>query len=131
MQFELSDSQQSICEGVDKLCEQFDDRYWLDHDDSGEFPFEFHKAMADGGWLGVAMPEPYGGSGLGITEAALVMHHVALGGGGMSAASAVHMNIFGPHPIVVFGTEEQRERFLPPLIECLTPGNILTGLTLA
>jgi acyl-CoA dehydrogenase len=72
--------------------------------------------MAEGGWLGVAMPEEYGGSGLGITEAAIVMQAVAQSGAGFSGASAVHMNIFGLHPVVVFGTREQQQRFLPPLI---------------
>src|SRR5207244_11232524 len=77
---------------------------------------EFHRAMAEAGWLGVAMPEAYGGSGLGITEAALVMQAVAQSGAGFSGASAVHMNIFGLHPVVVFGSDEQKKRFLPPLI---------------
>ncbi|MCB1739011.1 MAG: acyl-CoA/acyl-ACP dehydrogenase [Gammaproteobacteria bacterium] len=117
MQFELDESQQAIVEAVEKICAQFDDAYWLEKDNSHEFPFEFHRAMAESGWLGIAMPEAQGGAGLGITEAALLMHRVARAGGGMSAASAIHMNIFGPHPIVVFGTDEQRERFLPPLIQ--------------
>jgi acyl-CoA dehydrogenase len=73
--------------------------------------------MVEGGWLGIAMPEEVGGAGLGVTEAALMMRTVAGAGGGMAAASSIHMNIFGPHPIVVFGTEGQRREWLPALIE--------------
>ena len=117
MDFQLSDDQQAISESVDRLCARFDDAYWLDHDSSGDFPFEFHRAMADAGYLGIAMPEQYGGSGLGVTEAALMMHRVAKSPGAMSACSSIHINIFGPHPIVVFGNDEQRARWLPDLVE--------------
>jgi acyl-CoA dehydrogenase len=116
MSFALTAEQLEIREAVARLCEWFGDEYWLKKDESGEFPHEFHRAMAEGGWLGVAMPEQYGGSGLGITEAAIVMQAVAQSGAGFSGASAIHMNIFGLHPVVVFGTDEQKERFLPPLI---------------
>jgi acyl-CoA dehydrogenase len=116
MTFALTAEQLEIREAVARLCERFGDDYWLKKDTDGGFPAEFHRAMADAGWLGVAMPEEYGGSGLGITEAALVMQAVAQSGAGFSGASAVHMNIFGLHPVVVFGTNEQKRRFLPPLI---------------
>src|SRR5437773_2671408 len=116
MTFALTAEQLEIREAVARLCQHFGDDYWLQKDTAAEFPHEFHKAMAEAGWLGVAMPEEYGGSGLGITEAALVMTAVATSGAGFSGASAVHMNIFGLHPVVVFGTDEQKERFLPPLI---------------
>ena len=95
---------------------RFDDAYWLARDDDGVFPHEFHRAMADAGWLGITMPTEYGGAGLGVTEAAIMMHEVASHGGAMAAASTVHINLFGPHPIVVFGTAEQRQRWLPRLI---------------
>ena len=117
MDFTLTGQQRALCEGIARTCAGFDDEYWLEVDNEVRFPNEFHRAMAECGALGIAMPEAYGGSGLGVTEAALVMHEVARAGGGMSAASAIHINIFGPHPIVVFGTEEQRQRFLPELIE--------------
>ncbi len=94
----------------------FDDGFWLACDRAGTFPDAFYNAIAEGGWLGVAMPEAYGGAGLGVMEAALMMQTVADSGGGMTAASAIHINIFGPHPIVVFGTPEQQETWLPPLI---------------
>jgi len=116
MTYALTPDQIEIREAVARLCERFGDDYWLKKDTEGGFPHEFHQAMAEGGWLGVAMPEAYGGAGLGITEAAVVMQAVAQSGAGFSGASAVHMNIFGLHPVVVFGTDEQKERFLPPLI---------------
>src|SRR5258708_2299882 len=112
----LAPEQLEIREAVARMCRRFGDDYWLKKDTEGGFPHEFHQAMAEGGWLGVAMPEAYGGAGLGITEAAIVMQAVAQSGAGFSGASAVHMNIFGLHPVVVFGTDEQKERFLPPLI---------------
>ena len=104
MDFEFSEDQQSIRDHIFKLCEQFDDHYWLERDRTGEFPFDFTAAMAAGGWLGIAMPEEVGGSGLGITEAAIMMQAVAESGACLSGASAIHLNIFGPKPIAVFGT---------------------------
>src|SRR5690242_7761846 len=116
MSFALTQEQLEIREAVARLCERFGDEYWLGKDNEGGFPQEFHRAMAEAGWLGIAMPETYGGSGLGITEAAILMQAVAESGAGFSGASAIHMNIFGLHPVVVFGTDEQKQRFLPPLI---------------
>ncbi|MDP6390022.1 MAG: acyl-CoA dehydrogenase family protein [Alphaproteobacteria bacterium] len=117
MSFALTQEQEAIRENVDRLCAGFEDDYWLEHDRTGEFPEDFYRAMADAGWLGIAMPEEYGGADLGVTEAAVLMHTVAKAGGAMSACSAIHLNIFGPHPIVVFGNEEQKQRFLPDLIQ--------------
>lgn len=117
MQFQYSDQQKSIQTAIEKICENFDDSYWLERDTDGAFPEDFVKAITDGGWLGIAMPEAYGGAGLGITETAIMAHTIARSGAGMSGASAVHLNLFGPNPIVVFGTEEQKSRLLPPLIE--------------
>ena len=116
MSFTLTPEQQEIRAAVLRLCERFGDEYWLRKDEEGGFPHEFHRAMAEAGWLGIAMPEAYGGSGLGITEAAVLMQAVAETGAGFSGASAIHMNIFGLHPVVVFGSDEQKQRFLPPLI---------------
>jgi acyl-CoA dehydrogenase len=106
-----------IRENVLRLCQRFDDGYWLARDRDGEFPREFVAAFAAGGWIGTAMPEAYGGAGLGVTEAALAMQAVAESGAGMSGASSVHISIFAPRVIVRHGSEEQRRRFLPPLIE--------------
>ncbi len=116
MDFSLTADQLEIRAAVARLCERFGDDYWLKKDEDGSFPHEFHRAMAEAGWLGIAMPEAYGGSGLGITEAAVLMQAVAESGAGFSGASAIHMNIFGLHPVVVYGTDEQKRRFLPPLI---------------
>jgi acyl-CoA dehydrogenase len=116
MDFALSAEQQQIRDAILKLCAQFDDAYWLERDRTGEFPNELHAALAAAGWLGIAMPPDYGGAGLGITEAAVMMQAVAESGAAMSGASAVHINIFGLHPVVVFGTDEQKRRMLPPLI---------------
>jgi acyl-CoA dehydrogenase len=114
--FALNQDQQNIREAVLKLCAQFGDDYWLEHDRSGEYPTDFHKAMADAGWLGIAMPEAVGGAGLGITEASVMMQAVAESGGGMSAASTVHGPVFGLEPVILFGTEEQQARMIPPII---------------
>ncbi len=116
MDFALSPEQERIREAIAKLCERFGDDYWLAHDRDGEFPADFHQACARDGWLGIAMPEAYGGAGLGISEAAVMMQAIAESGAGFSGCSAVHMNIFGLNPVVVFGTEEQKRRWLPPLI---------------
>ena len=105
-----------IRDAILRLCQHFDDTYWLTRDRDGGFPEEFYRAIAADGWLGIAMPEEYGGAGLGISEAAVMMQAVAESGAGFSGASAVHMNIFGLNPVVVFGTPEQKRRFLPPLI---------------
>ncbi|MEA3194889.1 MAG: acyl-CoA dehydrogenase [Betaproteobacteria bacterium] len=117
MEFSPSPDQERIREAIAKLCERFPDDYWLKRDREGGFPADFHQAFARDGWLGIAMPEAYGGSGLGISEAAVMMQAIAESGAGFSGASAVHMNIFGLNPVVVFGNEEQKKRMLPPLIQ--------------
>jgi acyl-CoA dehydrogenase len=114
--FAFNEDQQNIREAVLRLCSQFSDDYWLDHDRSGEYPHDFHKVMAEAGWLGIAMPESVGGSGLGITEAAVMMQAVAESGGGMTAASTIHGPVFGLEPVILFGTEEQQRRMIPPII---------------
>lgn len=113
---QMGEDQRAIQEAVQKTCRAFDDEYWLKTDMTGEWPEAFTKAMADGGWLGVAMPEAYGGSGLGLTEASIVMQTVTRSGAGYSGASAIHLNIFGPKPLEKFGTEEQKQENLPKLI---------------
>ena len=116
MDFTFSEDQQTIREAVLQHCSAFTDDYWLEHDRSGEWPVEFHKAMAEAGWLGIAMSESVGGAGLGITEAAIMMQAVAESGGGMTAASAIHGPVFGLEPVTLFGTEEQQQRMIPPII---------------
>ncbi len=117
MDFALSDVQQQIRDEILRLCGKFDEAYWLRHENEAKFPIEFYNAMAEGNWLGIAMPEAYGGAGLGISEAAVMAQAVAESGAAMSGASAIHMNIFGLNPVVVHGTEEQKRRMLPPIIQ--------------
>jgi acyl-CoA dehydrogenase len=114
--FSLTEDQQSIRDAVLEHCSRFSDGYWLEHDRDGVFPADFHKSMAESGWLGVAMPEAVGGAGLGITEAAIMMQAVAESGGGMTAASSIHLPVFGMQPVVLFGTEEQQQRMIPPIL---------------
>lgn len=116
MDFRFNDEQLAIRDAVLKTCSRFDEGYWLERDRDGAFPHDFHAALAEAGWLGIAMSPEYGGAGLGMTEAALMMQTISATGAGMSGASAVHMNIFGLNPVQVFGTHEQKARFLPPLI---------------
>jgi acyl-CoA dehydrogenase len=114
--FSLTEDQQSIRDAVLEHCSRFPDDYWLERDRDGDFPHDFHKSMADSGWLGVAMPEAVGGAGLGITEAAIMMQAVAESGGGMAAASSIHGPVFGMQPLVLFGTEGQRQRMIPSVL---------------
>ncbi|MEQ1614725.1 MAG: acyl-CoA dehydrogenase family protein [Hyphomicrobiaceae bacterium] len=116
MDYELSPLQLEIQDAARRICDQVGIDYWLKRDRDGGFPEEFYRAVADAGFLGIAMPEVYGGSGLGITEAALFLQAVAESGGAVAACSSIHMNIFGLQPVVAFGTEEQKQRMLPPLI---------------
>jgi acyl-CoA dehydrogenase len=113
--FNLNDDQRAIVDGVRGVCRRFDDDYWATCEKEERFPREFHRTMADEGWLGVTMPVEFGGAGLGIKEAALVMHTVASHGGAMAATSSIHMNMFGPHPMLVHGTPEQKARWIPRL----------------
>jgi acyl-CoA dehydrogenase len=117
MDFGLTPLQCEIDQNVRKLCARFSDDYWHDCDENARFPEEFYAAMATEGWLGITMPEECGGSGLGVTEASIMMHAVAGSGGGQAAASSIHINLFGPHAIVVHGTRDQKLRWLPPLIK--------------
>jgi len=113
----LTPDQQALDETISRICADFDDNYWLARDTDGNYPEKFVAAIAGGGWLGIAMPKDHGGAGLGVTDAALMMRRIAQSGGGFAAASSVHINIFGPHPIVKYGTPEQQACFLPPLIQ--------------
>lgn len=114
MSISFTDERREIRDQVRKLCSQFNDAYWLEKDRAGKFPHEFAKAFADAGWFGAIFPPENGGAGLGLTEAAIIMREV--GRLGLAACSSLHMNMFGVHPIVKFGSPEQKERFLPPII---------------
>lgn len=117
MDIELSDDQRAIHENVSQICAEFSDDYWTKCDEDARFPDEYYNLMAQNGWLGITMPENVGGANLGVTEAAIMMHACTASGGGYAAASALHINMFGPHAIVVHGSEEQKQRWLTPLVE--------------
>jgi acyl-CoA dehydrogenase len=106
-----------IRDAVRAICDRFDDRYWTEKDRTATFPDAFSAAVAEGGWLGIAMPPEAGGAGLGVTEAAIMMQTIGSSAGTFAACSAVHINIFGPHSIVKHGTDEQKRRWLTPLIQ--------------
>ncbi|NGY04067.1 acyl-CoA dehydrogenase family protein [Solimonas terrae] len=116
MDFSLTEDQQNIRDAVLKHCSQFSAEYWLEKDREGTFPQDFFDSMAEAGWIGIAMPTEYGGSGLGITEAAVMMQAVAESGAGMTGASTIHLPVFGLQPVNLFGTEEQKQTFLPPIV---------------
>jgi acyl-CoA dehydrogenase len=116
MDFSLSADQQNIRDAILKLCSRFPDEYWLERDRDGVFPLDFHRSMAESGWLGIAMPEAVGGAGLGITEAAIMMQAVAESGGGMAAASSIHGPVFSMQPVALFGTPPQQQRMIPPVL---------------
>jgi len=121
--YELTPEQLEIRAAIERVMADFDDDYWLKTDQTGEYPHDFRKAIAAGGWLGICMPEEVGGSNLGITEATVMMEAVANTAGGQTAASAIHLNIFGPNVLVKYGTDEQKKTFLPPIIA----GDLMTS----
>lgn len=115
MNFEMSKEQESIRDSIERICQRFDDAYWLERDRDGGFPEAFFQQLAKDGWLGICIPEEYGGAGLKIADAAVMMEAIARSGAGMSGASAVHINVFGLNPVVVFGNDAQKQRMLPPM----------------
>jgi acyl-CoA dehydrogenase len=117
MDFRLTDEQEAIRASISGICSRFGDDYWLKRDTEGGFPDDFYAAFAEAGWLGICTPEAYGGSGQGITEAAIMMRAIAESGAGMSGASSLHINIFGLNPVLVHGTEAQKQRMLPPMVQ--------------
>ncbi|MBG03705.1 MAG: acyl-CoA dehydrogenase [Rhodospirillaceae bacterium] len=116
MVFPLTEEQEMIRENVLRICADFGDDYWLARDEDGEFPEDFCRALADAGYLGIAMPEEFGGSGLGITEAAVMVQAISESGAANGGVSSVSINVFGVHPIVRYGTDEQKQRWLPPVM---------------
>ncbi|MCE0761949.1 acyl-CoA/acyl-ACP dehydrogenase [Pseudonocardia kujensis] len=117
MDFELTEDQVTIRDAVRDLAGKFDDQYWMEHDRDKRFPTEFYDALATGGWLGITTPEEYGGHGFGITEASILIEEVAKSGGGMNAASAIHLSIFGMHPVIKHGSDELKKRTLPRIVD--------------
>lgn len=113
MHFELTDDQQDLRAGARDLARSFSDEYWAERDQNVEFPWEFYNAFAEAGWLGIAIPEEYGGGGQGIFEAALLLEEIAASGAGMNGCSTMHLTIFGLNTIVKHGSPELRQEVLP------------------
>ena len=112
----MDDPHRDLRHSIEKLCARFDAEYWRGLDERHEFPQGFVDAFVEGGWLGAAMPEELGGSGLGLTEAAVIMQTVTQSGAALTGASCVHLNIFGPMPVVRYGSEALRREAIPRLI---------------
>src|SRR5882724_7188022 len=113
MDFALTESQELIKKEVGALARTFSLDYWLDKDDKAEYPHEFVRAFADNGWLGIMIPEEYGGAGLGVTEASLMLHEICASGAGTSGASPIHFYVFPPTPIIKYGAAEMKQKYLP------------------
>ena len=113
MDFTPDPEHEDIRDAVRRRCARFDDAYWRRCDEAHEFPWDFYAAMAEDGWLGIAIPERYGGAGRGITEASIVLEEVAASGAAMNGCSALHLSIFGMNPVVRHGSEEMKQRYLP------------------
>src|ERR1043165_7183774 len=117
MEFDANPDHEAIREGIRKVCARFDNTYWRRCDEDHEFPWDFYNAMAEGGWVGIAIPEEYGGGGQGITEASLVLEEVAASGAARNGASAIHLSIFGMNPVLKHGSLAMRTKYLPPVAE--------------
>ena len=117
MDFTPNPDHEAIREGVRRITKDFPDTYWADCDERHEFPWDFYKAMAEAGWVGICIPEEYGGGGQGITEATIVLQEIARSGAAMNGCSAIHLSIFGMNPVVKFGTDEQKRKYLPAVAD--------------
>lgn len=115
MDFEITEEQQLIKDAVGKICSQYPDEYWSRCDAEHEFPWDFYNAMAQAGWIGIAIPEAYGGSGSGITDASLVLETVAASGAAMNGATPLHLSMFGMQPVIKYGSEDMKQKYLPPV----------------
>jgi acyl-CoA dehydrogenase len=113
MDFPPTQEHDLLRESIRRVCADFPDAYWARCDERREFPWEFYRALAAGGWIGIAIPEAYGGIGRGIVEASIVLEEVAASGAAMNGASAIHLSIFGMHPVVRHGSESMRRKYLP------------------
>src|SRR5262245_64747165 len=127
MDFALTESQELIRKETAALARSFSLDYWLDKDRRAEYPHEFVRAFAEGGWLGIMVPEAYGGAGLGVTEAALMLHEICASGAGTSGASPIHFYVFPPTPVIKYGTEAMKRKHLPAI--CTGETGTAFGLT--
>ena len=113
MEFETTEEHQLIRDAIQKICADFPDEYWSACDSEHRFPWDFYNTLAEAGWIGIAIPEEYGGSGRGVTEASIILEEIAASGAAMNGASGVHLSIFGMHPVVRHGNEEMKQKYLP------------------
>ncbi|QSS66539.1 acyl-CoA dehydrogenase [Histoplasma capsulatum] len=112
----FSQNQLMVRDAIEKICSNFPDEYWAEHDESGQYPHELHAALAKDGWIGIALPEELGGAGLGISEATMMLQTIAQSGAGLAGAQSIHANVYATQPVAKFATEEQRQQMLPRLI---------------
>src|SRR3954462_1974904 len=117
MNFDIDEDHEAIREAVRRVCSKFDDTYWRECDENHQFPWDFYDAMAAGGWVGIAIPEEYGGGGRGITEASIVLEEVAASGAAMNGCSALHTSVFGMNAVVKHGSEAMRRKYLPAVAD--------------
>jgi len=112
----FSEEQMTVRDAILKICSNFDDDYWMEHDQTETYPHELHAALAKDGWIGIALPEDLGGAGLGISEATMMMQSIAESGAGLAGAQSIHANVYATQPVSKFATPEQRGRFLTKII---------------
>ncbi|MDP1795424.1 MAG: acyl-CoA dehydrogenase family protein, partial [Acidimicrobiales bacterium] len=117
MDFTAQETHEAVREGVRRVCSKFDDAYWRNCDANHEFPWAFYDALAEGGWVGLAIPEEYGGGGQGITEASILLEEIAASGAAMNGCSAVHLSIFGMNPVVKHGSDAMKAKYLPDVVD--------------
>lgn len=112
MDFTEDDDLRQIRRAVAELASRFDHDYWARHDRDHSFPWDFYKAFADAGWMGITVPEEYGGGGLGIAAAGAMVETLASSGGAMNACTPLHLNMFGMNVVAKHGSEEMRRKTL-------------------
>ncbi|KAI9761820.1 MAG: hypothetical protein M4579_000759 [Chaenotheca gracillima] len=113
----FTDTQMTVREAISKICANYPDDYWAAHDESGEYPHEFHAAVSRDGWIGIALPEELGGSGLGISDATMMLQTISESGAGIAGAQSIHANVYATQPVAKFASPEQRRKMLPELIK--------------
>ncbi|OCK84089.1 acyl-CoA dehydrogenase NM domain-like protein [Lepidopterella palustris CBS 459.81] len=113
----FTSEQLMVREEISKICSNYPDEYWAEHDESSEYPHELHAVLAKNGWIGIALPDDLGGAGLGISEATMMLHTISESGAGIAGAQSIHANVYATQPIAKFATPEQRQRMLPRLIK--------------
>ncbi|CAK7215791.1 hypothetical protein SCUCBS95973_002597 [Sporothrix curviconia] len=112
----LSETQRQVRDAVFRVCADYPDEYWAERDDTGTYPRDFHKAIADAGYIGIALPEDRGGAGLGLSEAVTMLQTIAESGAGFAGAQSIHANVYATQPLSKFGTPAQRAAWLPRII---------------